>query len=279
MRHKKTFGHNNTRSSPANGVAFGSGVHRPIYKHNRNRDEEELPTYGMVRIYEDPTPIALGYTVASVSRIAYVAVEAARRRGATDLEEKRSIALCAIISELHEHDVDPGISRLMRAAEYAVENEHNRDLSSRGYNTNRSKYDRTHQIGYQIYWRSGARTPLDEAIAERIGCRQILAAMSERQQQTLHALSVCDGDPKAAALMLGIKANSVAGNLRNARDAFLALWHEHETPPVINWRRGRTNTYSAEAAAARPEIARRAVRIREERRASLAQDGGSENAP
>jgi hypothetical protein len=277
MRHKKTFSKGNTRSSPANGVPFGFGVHKPIYKRGRDRDEG-LPERGMIRIYEDPTPIALGWTVAAASRLAYAAVEAARRRGAHDLDEKRSIALCAIIGELHEHDVDPGVSRLMRAAEAAIEHESNRDWSNRGYNTNIWKYDRVFQKGFQPYWRTGARTPLEDAVVERIGCRQVFAVLSERQQQTLHALAVSDGDPKTAALLLGIKANSVAGNLRNARDAFLVLWHEHETPPAINWRRGRTNTYSPEAAAARPEIARRAVRVREERRAALTQATGSETA-
>lgn len=231
---------------------------------------------GMIRIYEDPTPIAHGYTVAAAARIAYVAAEGWRRTStAGDLEERRSVALCAIITALYEHDVDPGLSALMNAAQAAVQREQDRDWSNRGVNTNPWKYDRTHQVGFQRYWCAGARTPMDEAVTERIACRQILSAMSERQQQTLHALAVCDSDPKAAALMLGIKANSVAGNLRNARDAFLALWHEHETPPAINWRRGRTNTYSAAAAAARPEIARRAVRIREERRALLASALGS----
>lgn len=230
---------------------------------------------GMVRIYEDPTPIAHGYTVAAASRIAYIAAEGWRRTIAGDLEERRSIALCAIITELHQHDIDPGISVLMNAAQAAVQHERDRDWSNRGVNTNPWKYDRTHQVGFQRYWRDGARTPMDEAIAERIGCRQILAAMSDRQQQTLHALSVCDGDPKSAALLLGIKPNGVTSNLRNARAAFLTLWHEHETPPAINWRRGRTNTYSAEAAAARPEIARRAVRVREERRALIADGIGS----
>lgn len=232
-------------------------------------------TRGMIRIYEDPTPIAHGYTVAAASRIAYVAAEGWRHTITGDLEERRSVALCAIITELHRHNVDPGISVLMNAAQAAVQREQDRDWSNRGVNTNPWKYDRTYQVGFQRYWRTGGRTPMDEAVAERIGCRQILAAMSERQQETLHALAVCDNDPKAAALLLGIKPNGVTSNLRNARAAFLELWHEHETPPAINWRRGRTNTYSAEAAAARPEIARRAVRIREERRALIADAVGS----
>jgi len=266
-------------SVPSRAQVLGWNTPAPETAATPERTYTRAPNYkrppGMIRIYEDPTPVAHGYDVAATARIAYVAVDAARRRGAGDLEEKRSIALCAIITELHRHDTDPGISVLMRAAEYAVENEHNRDLSNRGINTNPWKYDRTHQQGFQRYWRPGVGTPMDEAVAERIGCRQILTALSDRQQETLHALAVCDNDPKAAALMLGIRANSVAGNLRNARAAFLALWHEHETPPVINWRRGRTNTYSAEAAAERPEIARRAVRIREERRALLADAVGS----
>lgn len=216
-----------------------------------------------MRIFIDDTPIRHGYNVTDLSRISAAIVSWAARRGAHDLDEKRAIALCALIEELHRHDCDPGLDLLMKAASRALENATDRDWANWGYNSKTKEQ----QKGFQPYWRPGAGTPLDESVTESVAVRQILAALSERQRETLEALATCFGDPKAAALLLGINPNSVAGNLRNARAAFLPLWFEHETPPAINWRRGRTNTYSEEAAAERPEIARRAVRIREQRRA------------
>jgi hypothetical protein len=215
---------------------------------------------------EGDTEIRHGYTVSSASRLASVAIRSAATRGAHDLEEKHSVAICAIITELHEHNCDPGSHVLIRAAEHAIDNARTADWSSWGIN----RQTREFQKGFQPYWRPGAHTPIEDRVTEQIALWQILAALTQRQRETLGALYVCGGDPKAAALLLGIKPVGVAGNLRNIRAAFLELWFEHETPPEINWRRGRTNIYSEEAAAERPEIARRAVRIREQRRATAA---------
>lgn len=213
------------------------------------------------RLYDDQTPILHGYTVANVTRIAYVALRAAAERGAHNLDEKRSIAVCAVITELHDHECDPGLSTLMRAAERAVQNATNSDWSNAGYNSKTKEF----QKGFHPYWRPGVAKPLDEAVTERVAVPQILAALTDRQRETVQALVEAEGSHQAAALLLGIRPNSVACNLRNVREAFRALWFEHETPPDVNWRRGRSFTYSEEAAAARPEIARRAVRIRQER--------------
>lgn len=216
----------------------------------------------MIDIYDDPTPVRHGYTVANIARIAHTTVRSAARRGAHDLDELRATAMCALIGELAAHDCDPGLSVLMRAAEYAIAHAHYDDWSNRGFNPN----TRELQKGFPRYWRPGAGTPADEAVAERVAVGQILGALTERQRETVAALAASDGDPKVAALILRITPNSVACNLRNVRRAFLALWFEHETPRAVNWRKGRTLVYSEQAAAARPEIARRAVRIREERR-------------
>lgn len=219
-------------------------------------------------IYDDPTPVLHGYTVTDISSLVGVVVLNYARRGSRDLDEKRAVATLAVVEELHRHESDPGASALLRAAEYAVQFETRSAMSDRGYNTNPWKYDREYQVGFPAYWIPGAVTALEDKVVERMATTQVMATLSERQKQTLQTLAECGGDPKAAAALLGIRPNSVSGNLLNARAAFLALWFEHETPPTINFRKGRKVVYSAEAAAARPEIARRAVRIREERYAA-----------
>ena len=198
-------------------------------------------------IYLDLTPIAHGYTAAAAARIAHVA---ATHRPGTDLEERHAIALCAIVAELRAAAADPGTLHLIRAAEKAVNRERGRDASSRGRNVN-PNYDRTHLVGFVRYATPGARTPLDEAVAERVACRQIMAALTDRQRQVLLTLAACDGDPKAAARILVVHRVTVACILRNVRDRFLPLWHEHETPPAIDWSRARNITYSPQALAAR----------------------------
>lgn len=225
---------------------------------------EEPPPPRRTGAYDDTTPVRHGYTVADLSRIAGTCIRSAARRGVRDLDDKRAAAMCALIEHLHEGDCDPGSSALLRTAENAISNASDRYWANQGLNAN------THepQKGFPRFWNAGAPALLDERVTERVAVYQILAALPQRQDETIRALAECDGDPKAAALLLGLTPAGIAGNRRNAREAFLALWHEHETPPQINWRRGRTNTYSEQAAAERPEIARRAVRVREARRAA-----------
>jgi hypothetical protein len=223
---------------------------------------DDVRTHGA--IYDDQTPVRHGYTVADVSRMAWAAIRSAAQRGAHDLDEKRSIAIAAIIEELHAHECDPGGNVLMHAGERAMENATQRNWANWGYNSKTKQF----QAGFQPYWRPGAGTPLDEAVAERIAVHQILATLTDRQQEVVRTL-VAVGDRRAAAAQLGIDPTTVSAILGNARRAFSVLWHEHETPRPIDYRAGRSNPYSPEAAAARPEIARRAVRVREERRAAI----------
>jgi len=213
--------------------------------------------------YDDTTEVRHGYTVADLSRIAGIAVRAAARRGIRDLDDKHSAAMCALVEELHACACDPGSSALLRAAETAISNSSDRYWANWGYNAT----TRELQKGFPRYWRPASGTPLDEAVAERVAVHQILAALTERQQQVVHTLAEL-GDRRAAAAVLGVDPTTVSAVLGNARRAFMALWHEGETPRPVDYRAGRSNPYSEAAAAARPEIARRAVRIREERRAA-----------
>lgn len=233
-----------------------------IAKPGLDAVEPEKPKPLRAGAYDDPTPVRHGYTVTDLSRLAGVCIRVGARRGIANLDEMRSVATCALIEELHRHDHDPGATVLLRAAEDAITREKDRNWSNWGYNS------RTHeqQKGFPVYWYEGAGTPLDEKVTERVAVHQVVATLTDRQREVLHHMADL-GDRRAVALLLGVDPTTVSAVLGNARRAVAALWHEGETPRPVDFRAGRLNPYSPEAAAARPEIARRAVRIREQRRA------------
>ncbi len=217
------------------------------------------------RIYKDPTPIAHGYTVAAVARIAHASVY-----GGAPTEDEHATAVCAIIYELHQHNCDPGFDILRAAAHREVENLKHRDWSNGGYDY----HTQAPMKGYVRYWRPGSTATFDERITERLAVHQIAGALTDRQKQILKALVICGNDQKTAAVMLGLTPNSVASHLRRIRPVFLDLWFEHETPPQIDWSR-TTWAYSPEALKARREIARQSVQKREERRVATGWNGGT----
>lgn len=86
--------------------------------------------------------------------------------------------------------------------------------------------------GYQRYWelaRRSAASP-EDAVVDRTALRQIWPRLSMTHRQVLYALAVHDGDHEEAAATLGKKLLTFRAHLKDARAAFRALWHEHETP-------------------------------------------------
>lgn len=211
------------------------------------------------RIYGDSTPVRHGYTVAAVARLAHASVYRAAR-SIDRAEDQRSVALCAIIHELHAHDCDPGAVVLMKSAQRAVQNFTQRELSNEGYDHFRARPLK----GFVRYWRPGASAPFDERVTERVAIPQILGALTQRQYEVVQALVECGGDQKTAAVLLGVAPNTISNHLRRIRAEFLGLWFEHETPPTVDWSR-TTFVYSEPQRSHRAEIARRSVLVREER--------------
>lgn len=219
----------------------------------------------MIDLYKDRTPVLHGYTVAAIARIAHVSVY-----GGAPTEDEHATAVCAIINELHQHNCDPGFDTLLASARREVQNLNHRDWSNGGYDY----HAKAPMKGYVRYWQPGSTATFDERITERITVHQIAAALTDRQRQILRALVACGNDQKIAAVMLGLKPNSIASHLRRIRADFLDLWFEHETPPRIDFSH-TTFAYSPEALEARRETARRTVQAREERRAAIGWSGGT----
>jgi hypothetical protein len=82
---------------------------------------------------------------------------------------------------------------------------------------------------YRYWTRPEPPTPEDQAV-EATAVRQVLAALSPAHAEALAALAEY-GDYELAAAALGLGYGAYTSRLGRARAVFLALWHEHETPP------------------------------------------------
>src|ERR1051326_7923992 len=180
-------------------------VMRTYYLPPEPEPREEPPPPRRAGAYDDTTPVRHGYTVADLSRIAGVCIRAAARRGVRDLDDKRAAAMCALIQHLHEVDCDPGSSALLRTAENAISNASDRYWANQGLNAN------THepQKGFPRFWNAGAAALLDERVTERVAVYQILAALPQRQDETIPALAAAAGRAHPSAR--GVRRRSEGG--------------------------------------------------------------------
>jgi len=117
--------------------------------------------------------------------------------------------------------------------------------------------------GYQRYWelaRRSAPSP-EDPVVDRMALRQIWPCLSLTHQQVLYALAAHDGDHHAAAAALGKKLLTYRTHLKDARAAYRALWHEHETPSRMWGKSGQHGQRTATQVLAnrRQQRARRAA--------------------
>jgi DNA-directed RNA polymerase specialized sigma24 family protein len=87
------------------------------------------------------------------------------------------------------------------------------------------------------YWTRPAPPTPEETAVEATAVRQVLAALGPAYGEALAALAE-HGDYQAAAAALELSQTAFNARVRRGREAFLALWHEHEAVPG-RWRTDR----------------------------------------
>lgn len=177
-----------------------------------------------------------GHTLDSLDRLTRIAVAMAYTT-AMDYTDRYDAAWHAIAEHLYATDGVPP----------------DRDLKLAGANAvNRLAQDHAQTWGaprggefesaarFLRYWelaRGPAPSP-EGKVVDRVAFAQIWPRLSTTHRQVLTALAVC-GDQAGAAELLGKSYATVGSHLRNARRAFLTLWHEHETPSRVWGKTGR----------------------------------------
>ncbi|TVL89804.1 hypothetical protein [Streptomyces sp. SAJ15] len=188
--------------------------------------------------------IRWGWTLAELDDVVRRAVTRTHQYRACDADERYATGWHAAVELLYTA-LDPPSERDLycaawRAADYLT----TRTAEERG--VARSRGDtytgRMDLPKWHAYWETVTRHTAgpEEPVVERLALTQIWPRLHPRYQAALHALAVHE-NYYAAADALGLKHCTFYAQVRHARNAFLALWWEGETPRR-GWRDRRATT-------------------------------------
>ncbi len=187
-------------------------------------------------------PLRHGYTVGQVRSICLGLLNRQPWYHAADFVsfgQRLEVAWHAIIEHLYTSDQPPSPREMMNAATRAVNQDVQGIRQFHGRNAH-GRYAGTTIKGFERYWwftASPARSP-ENRVTERVALAQIWPRLHPVHQQALAALAA-HGDHGRAAASLGISRRLFTTRLSDARQAFLKLWHEGESPSRV-WCTGKT---------------------------------------
>ncbi|MFG1846729.1 hypothetical protein [Micromonospora carbonacea] len=178
------------------------------------------------------TALRHGWTLADINTAARDAALGVGARAA-DFHERYDTAWSAIAEHLYTTTNPPARHDLVTAGRSAILREEAAIRRSHGLpDRNIGQHSQTPR--YVMYWQWAARTtPSPEtSVVERHATRQILAALTARQQATVAAMAA-GRSPQAAANLLGVPYRTVTSRMKEVRRRFFRLWHEGETPSRV----------------------------------------------
>lgn len=196
-----------------------------------------------------------------------VAVRNAWGHQHTDFSERLQIAWFAIVEHIYAAEDRPEVSHLLRAATRAIHGQAHQERRFRGVRDAEGGI----RAGFECFWWScaGHTASPERSVTERIALQQIWPLLRPRYQKAFTALAVYE-DYRLAADAVGKSYKAFVLEISRARRAFLALWHEGETPSRP-WGNDRRRTSSTP----RGSITYRTVVLRQRERArrAVANDG------
>jgi hypothetical protein len=208
--------------------------------------------------------LAHGFTVAQLDHVARKATFASRWLF-LPLAERIDIARFAITEHLLTCTETPAFWDLVNLGERAIGAHAEAEGRYRGvYLAQNGKPMGAGMPRYWRYWLSAAqptRSP-EDPIVEAQALAQIWPRPSRPHQRVLLALAEYD-DYTLAAKALGRTHHGFVSTMSTARQQFLRLWHEHETPSRF-WGRDRRNRDATNA----HSITTTTIRRRQRRRAA-----------
>ena len=201
-----------------------------------------------------------GYTLADIDTIARYAARTSYGQY-WGFDDQYAAAWYGIVEHLYEAEHQPPRNQLVSAGRRAVTSENQNNRHHWGVDSRQALANQGSMIGFQRYWwlLSQPFPSPEYAVTERIALAQILPLLRPWERQALAALAA-HGTYQAAAEALDMPLASYRAAVAKARNHFLAIWHEHESPSRV-WRKDlRVNRYG--------EIERRmtAAKLREGQR-------------
>lgn len=166
-----------------------------------------------------------GYTLADLQRIARI-VTVTTSGATTNTVDDEAEAYHGAVEALYSA-VEPVTEQaLFAAAQDALRRHLRRELAYRGRRTSGARY--------AAYWdRSSWFTPpVDAQVVIPIAVRQVMAYLPDRHRQVLTVYADANLNRAEAATILGVSPAVAATAIWRARQAFEALWYDHESPPA-----------------------------------------------
>ncbi len=176
-------------------------------------------------------PVGHGYTAVQVVRLAVWAARECRWVDAMDPAHRAETAWEAITEHLQLAPERPQETELIALGWKAMKAQHYQDLKVRGLG---GKDKTLLSRAFVRYWTS-ASAPAhshEDHIVDRLALAQIWTALKPAHRQVLIALAEHE-DRRRAERSLNMDTPAFTRALGRARRAFLALWHEGETPSQL----------------------------------------------
>ncbi|GGS96616.1 hypothetical protein [Streptomyces violaceus] len=219
------------------------------------------------------TPVLRGYSLHTIDNIVRMGVRRNTWYAAVDADERYACAWHAVVEELMTAEEKPSTTDLFCIAWRTADDLTRRIGEQHGHGRARgdSYTGRTDMPKWHAYWNTVCRHTggPEDMVVERTALAQIWPRIPAAHQEALQALAAF-GDYQAAADALGLKYPAFCRRIRLAREQFLRLWLEGETPRR-GWRDRRRST---------PETQLHSVsaHIRKRRRAAAAAAGSGRGA-
>lgn len=203
-----------------------------------------------------------GYSLNDMDRLTRIAITRAFGGRLLDPTDRYETAWGAIVETLATADEPPTGGYLVTAGVAAVNRAAQDHRHTWGMNRTWGSVEGD-MAAYARYWDMGRRVTgsPEDAVVDHLALQQIWPRLSVAHQQVLWALAVHDGDHREAAESLGKSLVTFRSHLKDARAAYRALWHEHETPSRMWGRSGQRGRRTAAQTLAnrRQQRARRAA--------------------
>lgn len=146
------------------------------------------------------------------------------------LSDRYMVAYGGIVIALMEADHVPDESDLVLAGQKAIGSASTSEYQNRGLTHTEAKPSPR----FVAYWHTiaGPTEPAVERVDDRIALGQILQHLTEPQREVL-AVFAATGQRSTTAEVLGLSEKAANSRILAARQAAVALWHDHETPAPL----------------------------------------------